>query len=180
MNDVFGYIRVIKPRYMAQAQQDAMAENGVTKFVVDGSRKDATIRNDFIRCIRPGTVVAIRHLFLLARPGGGRKDLWKAFDEIEARGGVIWELYTGRKTSNKSERDKMMREAIDALAKGRHKRSGSDKRGRPSKSFTDAEVRQAHAAWHSRKLKTWAQVQEKLPAGFSLNRAFKLWGPRDE
>ena len=178
MNDVIGYIRVIKPRYALQCQQEAMAENGITRIVVDESKDDRR-RSDMVRLVRTGTVVAIRHLFLLARPGSGRSDLWKAFDAIEDRGGVVWELYSGLKTNDKAQRDQMMRDAVEVLAKGRHKRSAADKRGRPSKAFTDAEMRQAHAAWNSRKLKTWAQVQENLPEGFSLNRAFKLWGPRE-
>jgi hypothetical protein len=73
----------------------------------------------------------------------------------------------------------MTRAAIDALAKGRHKTEGSDKRGRPLQKFTAAEMQQAKDAWHSRRLKTWDDVRKKMPKGFSLNRAYRLWGARN-
>ena len=178
MSDVYGYIRVILPRYARKGQQDAMDANGITRIVVD-EKRDGRNREDLVRMVRKGTVVALRHLFLLARPKGGRRDLWNAVDAIEARGGILWELYTGLRSDDKKQRDEMMRDAVEALAKGRHKRSAADKRGRPPMTFTPEEVEQAKAAWHNRKLKTWAQVQEKLPVGFSLARAHKLWGARE-
>ena len=187
MNDVIGYIRVILPRYAMRGQQEAMERNEVQHFIVESTKKHQAgipgTRAEVTRMMCKGRTLAIQHLFLLADPkakrGQSRRDLWKAMDEIEKRGGVIWELYTGLKTSDRKERDQMMRDAVEALAKGRHKRSASDKRGRPVKEFSADEMKTAQAAWHNRKLKTWAQVKEALPAGFSLARAHKLWGARE-
>jgi hypothetical protein len=49
----------------------------------------------------------------------------------------------------------------------------------PTRTFTQEQTAQANAAWHNRKLKTWAQVKEKFPEGFTLARAYKLWGARE-
>ncbi len=183
MNDVIGFIRVILPRYALAGQKEAMERNGIEKYLVEGGRKPKPTgtRHDVTRMMCEGRVFAIQHLFLLADPAkrtAQRRDLWKAIDEIEKRNGVIWELYTGRRSDDKRQRDEMMRDAIEALTRGRHKRSDTDKRGRPQKTFSEAEITQAKAAWNSRKLKTWKSVQEKLPPGFTLWRAHKLFGPR--
>ncbi len=177
MDDVIGYIRVIPPRYVLAGQKEAMDAQAINRLLVD-DRKTSRAREALVRMVRTGTVVAIRHLFLLACPKAGRRDLWKAIDAIEARGGVLWELYSDRRTSDKKQRDEMMREAVEALARGRHKRSAADKRGRPRKDFTAQEIEQARAVWHNRKVRTWAEVKVKLPSGFSLARAYKSWGPR--
>jgi hypothetical protein len=178
MTDVYGYIRVILPRYARKGQQEAMDVHGITRILADEKDSEAQ-RASLVRMVRNGTVVAIRHLFLLARPKHGRSDLWKALDAIENRGGVVWELHSDRKTSAKPERDQMVRDAIEALARGRHKRSKWDKRGRPRRAFTVEEVEQAKAAWNNRKLKTWKEVEARLPVGFSCARAYRLWGARE-
>lgn len=184
MNDVVGYIRVILPRYALVGQKDAMERNGVANYLVEGGKRPAPTgtRQDVLRMMRSGRLLAVQHLFLLADPrkrSGQRADLWKAIAAVEDRGGAIWELCTGRKSSDRKERDGMIADAIEALARGRHKRSASDKRGRPPKEFSEAQWKQAHDAWHSRKLKTWLAVKAALPKGFTLDRAYRKWGARD-
>lgn len=175
---VIGFIRVILPRYTEAGQRQAMTAHNITRVLQDG---DALLR--MLRPDQP-TVVAVLHARLLANPrdkrkkGGTRKAFWTAFDAIEKRGGVIWELYTGLRTDNREGRDKMTREAIDALARGRHKTRQSDKRGRPPKTFTEAQWEKAQAAWESRKLKTWADVQEKLPRGMTVRDCWNRFGRR--
>jgi hypothetical protein len=141
MNDVIGYIRVLLPRYARAGQEEAMQRNGVEKYLVEGGKKPKPTgtRHDVTRMMCEGRVLAIQHLFLLADPktrSSMRRDLWKAIDEIEKRKGTIWELYTGLRSDDAKQRDLMMRNAVEALARGRHKRSDSDKRGRPKKEFT--------------------------------------------
>jgi len=186
MSFILGYIRVILPRYPESGQRKAMETNSIERIVQEGGKRNANgSRADLLRMVRGNTTVAVLHTFLLADPankrkrGGTRADFWKVWDEIEERGGRVLELYTGLKSDNPADRDKMTREAVEALARGRHKTSASDKRGRPKQEFTPAQVQQAHDAWHSRKLKTWAAVQAKMPKGFSLSRAYKAWGARN-
>lgn len=182
-DDIIGLIRVLKPRYTEAGQRTALAVKEVnTRCVLDLGN---TTREELLRMTRPGTVIAILHLHLLADPkrkrqkGGMRADLWEALDLIEKKGGVVWELYTGLKTSTREGRDMMTREAVETLARGRHKTERSDKRGRPEKKFTDAEWTQAKTAWDSRKLKRWVDVKAKLPKGMTLKRAWAKFGPRN-
>lgn len=184
MSDVIGYIRVILPRYAKKGQADAMELHNVETVITEGKKGNGT-RDDLLRMVRRGTTVAVQHLFLLADPKAGRKphglrgDLWVALDAVEQRGGALWELYSGLRSDTKQGRDEMMRAAVEALARGRHKRSAADKRGRPAQEFTDRETNMAKAAWHNRKLKTWADVRAGLPTGFTINRAYRMWGARN-
>jgi hypothetical protein len=188
MNDVIGFIRVILPRYTEAGQRKAMDAHSIDRVITEGAkviRRFNGSRADLLRMVRDGTVVAVQHLHLLADPkakrkrGGTRADLWKALDHIERNGGAVWELYSGLRTDTKEGRDAMTRAAVETLARGRHKTHGGDKRGRPAKTFTEAQWAKAEAAWNSRKLKTWAAVKEKLPEGMTLKRAWAKFGPRN-
>lgn len=174
---------------MAAGQREAMELHGVAFVFQEGGKLVGQVkpasRDDIIRMRAPGRVFAILHLFLLADPkrkrkkGGTRADLYSAIDQIEAGGAIIWELYTDRRTDDRRQRDLMVRDAIEALAKGRHKTRGSDKRGRPEKKWTEAEWAQARTAWFSRRVKTWAAVKKRLPKGMTLKRAWQEFGARD-
>jgi hypothetical protein len=184
MNDVLGYIRVILPRYAEAAQRKAMDAHSI-RYITEGGKRGAGTRSHLLRMVRSGTVVAVLHLHLLADPktkrkrGGTRADLWSVIDDIEKRGGSFWELYTDLRSTDREGRDRMTREAVETLARGRHKTRTSDKRGRPKKAFTDAEWAKGKAAWDSRKLKTWAAVQEKLPARMTCKDLWQKFGPRN-
>lgn len=190
MIDVLGYIRAILPRYPEASQRKAMDAHSI-KAVAEGGRA-GLVRAEFIRMVRPGTVVAVLHLHLLADPkckrkkGGMRADLYKAIDAIEKRGGTIWELYTGLRTDNREGRDAMTRAAVETLARGRHKTERSDKRGRPSADFTAQQLKDAKAIWRNVKdYPRWedadtalAEIVSKNGIVFTRNRAFALWQGR--
>lgn len=195
MSDAVGYIRVLIPRYRAAGQIEAMEAHNIRSVVYEGRgqpKSDAVRivkgdRNGFVRMSGKGRAMAVRHLFLLADPkargkrGARIEDLWSAIHRIEERGGYLWELNTGRRSNDPQQRDAMIRDAIVALARGRHKRGPSDKRrGRPKKDFSAAEWKQAYDAWRSRKVKTWAAVRAALPRGFTVDRAYEEWGARDD
>jgi len=183
---IIGFIRVLPPRYTEAGQRQAMADHSIARVLQEGGKQPRGDLETLLRMLRPGerTVVAVLHALLLANPrdkrkkGGTRKAFWTAFDAIEAKGGIVWELYTGLRTDSREGRDKMTRAAIDALARGRHKTSQSDRRGRPPKTFTDAQWEKAEAAWNSRKLTTWADVQEKLPKGMTVRDCWNRFGRR--
>lgn len=188
MNDVLGFIRVILPRYTEAGQRKAMDANSIERVLTEGSKQQRRFqgtRAELLRMVRPGTVVAIQHLFLFADPktkrkrGGTRADLWRAVDDVERRGGSFLELYTGLRSDTREGRDAMTRAAVESLARGRHKTGKGDKRGRPKKEFPAADLAKAKAAWESRKLKTWAAVQEKLPEGMTTRDCWNLWGSRN-
>jgi len=156
----------------------------VEHVLQEGGKRGTATRADLVRMVRSGTVVAVQHLHLLADPkakrkrGGTRSDLWKAVDAIEQRGGVFWELYTGLRSDTREGRDAMTRAAVEALARGRHKTSAADKRGRPKNTFTDAQIEKARAVWESRKYKTWNEAVAKLPVGMKKSDAYRLFGKR--
>lgn len=190
MSDVLGYIRVILPRYTEAGQRKAMDANSIERFITEGAkviRRNNGTRADLIRMVRPGTVVAILHLHLLSDPrtkrkrGGMRADLWNVVDQIERKGGTLWELYSGLKSDTREGRDAMTRAAVESLARGRHITSKGDKRrqGRPKKEFTEAQWAKGKAAWDSRKLKRWVDVQEKLPEGMTCKDLWQKYGPRN-
>lgn len=185
MNDVIGFIRVILPRYTDAGQRKAMDAHSIDRVLTEGGKRGRGTRADLMRMVRPDTVVAVLHVHLLADPrtkrkrGGTRADLWKAIDHIEQRGGVIWELYSGLRSDAREGRDAMTRGAVETLARGRHKTRASDKRGRPKKTFPAADLTKAKALWESRKLKTWADVEAKLPDGMTPRDCWNLWGSRN-
>lgn len=139
-----------------------------------------------VRSVRPRDVVGVTRLWVVADPkrgrkGGMRKALYAAADAIEERGAVIEEVETGRVSSDPKQRDAMMRDAIEAVTKaGRGMSSAANARkGRKAVEFSEAATEKAKAVWHSRKHKTWADAAAAMPKGFTVHRAFKLWGKRN-
>ena len=52
------------------------------------------------------------------------------------------------------------------------------KRGRRKMEFTPEQIEDARKVWESGEVKRWEDVSGLLPAGFTTDRAFKLFGPR--
>lgn len=182
--DTIGVIRP-HPRIKEQGQRSRLNADGCRVVMVLGTKPKQYARDELERLVRVGTVVKVVHLFLLAeprarsKPGGWRGDLLKTMGRIEKRGGVIKDVHTGMTTADPEHRYAMVALAVEQLARnGRSIGLQGAKRGRIRRIFTPAEMKQAQDAWESRKLKTWHDVREKLPKGFSLARAYKLWGKR--
>lgn len=185
---VSGFVRVLPPRYKIDGQRRALEQAGVSRIYIEGTKGNATL-NDVIRNLRPGDVVAVVHTFLLADPrmkrklGGARADLWTKVDAIENPGASIWEVSSGLRSSDRKQREVMMREAIEALARGRHKTSNSDKRGRPPWEPTKDEYNGAKAIWDSRHVKgvkrAVAAIKKKISPKWSQSRLYDEFGPRN-
>jgi hypothetical protein len=143
-------------------------------------------RDQFVRMSGRGRLLAVQHLFLLANPklpgkgGARRRDFYAAVDRIEERGGILWELYTGRRSDDPRQRELMIRDAVEAMATGRHKRTSMDKRGRPPKTFPPEVLEKAKAVWESRKYKTWDEAAKHLPPGMNKWDAWEEFGPRGD
>lgn len=121
-------------RHSLPSQTIALEAVGVTK-----------IYDDLDLCIRQrrrgkDDMVAVVRLLLLADPsrryqaGGMRQALYKAVDAIEAAGASILEVDTGRTTADARQRDMMIRDAVDDLARTR---KGTRRPGRPNRVWTD-------------------------------------------
>lgn len=185
-------ISIIRPvkGQAERRQRDACEEAGATVHYVIGT--DCQSWRDAIRSVRRGDVVAVMHLALLpdakTRKLIPSQDMRDALEAIERRGGSLVEAATGRRSSVASERAAMIADAARSLGSGGRSLSSEQarangakagaSRGRPAARFSDADMVRARAAWDSRKLATWADVAEALPEGFSVDRAYKLWGPR--
>jgi hypothetical protein len=185
--DALGYIREIKPRYVAASQRKAMATHNIKSVIQEGGQAApgvvlGTIK-DVVKMGARGRVIAVQHMFLLANPrsskrlGGKRKDFWRTLDALEAKGCILWELHTGCRSDNPKERDLMTREAIEALARGRHKVSDADKRGRPPREWTATHKKIIEASWLSHAYATNAEAAEAASAelGFEVSQ-YVCWG----
>lgn len=183
MTTVRGFIREIRPRYLAKSQRKALADAGVSFVYEQGSKRANATRDDLERSLRSGDVVAVLHAFLLAdqsKRGKTREDLWRCMDAIEARGASVWELYTGLRSSDKRQRDIMLRAAVEALARGRHKRSENDKRGRLPWEPDETAKLKAEVVWRSPKY-TWkgAVIElRKQDKRWSGPKAYRIFGKR--
>ena len=192
IKEACGFIRGSIPRFTPEGQRNAMDAHSIPWAVQEGGKTltaapnvTRDTREAFLRMAKPGRLMAVHHLFLLVDPsakakgGGKRKDLWNAIRRIEANGGIVWELATGRRSDDPVQRDGMIEDAIDALARGRPKYSNRDKRGRPPKTFPDATWEKAKAVWESRRHKTWQAAAKHLPKGMTAKDAWSRFGPRD-
>lgn len=59
------------------------------------------------------------------------------------------------------------------------KEGRSERPGRPKKAFPGIDLVKVKALWDSRKLKTWAAVEAKLPPGITVRHCWNLWGSRN-
>ena len=141
-----GYVRD-HPKRSVAAQRALMARHGVAKVYAD-----------LALCIRQrrkgaGDVVAVAWLPLVADPkrrtvaGGLRAAMLDAIRDLDRAGATVMELETMRSTSDASQREAMILDAIDALARTR---VGVRSPGRPSIVWTADQQRTMREHWRSR------------------------------
>lgn len=168
----------------------ALAAAGAQHFKkVDGAK--ITWR-DVVRTVRPGDVLFIWVLVNVPTRRGGDElppsgQPREFIREIEARGGVLVEVYTGRTTAKKQDKEAMIRDAVGALkSKGRKRMpSGYRKKGRRAVAWTDEQLEQAKRAWFSRDYETNEIAERHMPTvevegkpvPFGSTRARRMWGP---
>ena len=135
-----------------------------------------------IKSLRKGEFVAVMRLHVLApvklrtadRP---RRALWDAIKRIEAKNSYIFEVETGRSTSNKSERDDMIADAIEALTHSGRSPRRRDGAGRPPKVFPPEQIEQARTAWFDLRHRTNKAAIAASPKGWAMSRSYKMFGP---
>lgn len=171
------------PRLRASGQKRILEAAGFDPIYELG--KDCTIE-DAVKSMRPGNTAGVLRLWVLAdlkrgRKGGARQALYTAIDAIEARGAVIEEVESGRVTSDPKQRDAMIREAAEAVTRGGRGLASVKNlpRGRKALEFSPATVEQARGVWESRRHKTWDDVKAALPKGFTVHRAYRMFGKRN-
>jgi hypothetical protein len=102
---------------------------------------------------------------------------------LEKRGGTIKDVDSQLTTTNTEHRYALVALACDQLARDgkgiRSRANGMVRKGRPVRTWSPDEWKQAENAWNSRKLKTWDDVKAMLPDGMSLARAYRAFGARN-
>jgi hypothetical protein len=175
-DDAIGFVRKHR-RISEDVQRAALKEDGVRGIVTE--------RADVERMATAGRLFKARHVFLFADPrtrkkaGGWRKDLMAFIARMDKKGAVLKDVDLQLRSDVPGERVRLIEAAIEQLASnGRTTHLDGRRQGRKALVFTADEMRQAETAWNNRKLKTWAEVQAKMPNGFTVTRAYRLWGAR--
>ena len=141
---------------------------------------------DFIASLRKGDIVVVVWLHVLAPPRvtydiRPRDELWDAIAQIEdEKGATIFEAGSGRHSAIKTERDGMLRDAIEALTSaGRAAASAENGRkspGRKPDEIDPDEMKLANAVWHDVRYYSDREAMAAGPAGWSRYRYRKYFG----
>lgn len=176
-----GYVRPLG-RLTAAGQLATLREHGIGRetVYVEGDGPEGI--EALIRSVRKGEAVAVVRLHVLAPPKLKTADrprlaLWDAIKRIEAKGAHIIEVESGRSTANRSERDDMIADAIEALTHSGRSPRRRDGAGRPPKAFTDEQIKQARSAWFDLRHRTNKAAIAASPKGWSMTRSYKTFGP---
>jgi hypothetical protein len=176
-----GYVRHL-PRLKAEGQTEALQRHGVPDPKIYTEGKNGESLETLIRSLRKGQAVAVVRLHILAPPklrtaDQPRRALWAAIKAIEAKGASIIEVESGRSTANKSERDDMIADAIEALTHSGRSPRRRDGAGRPPKVFTAEQIEQARTAWFDLRHRTNRDAVAASPKGWAMTRSYKKFGP---
>lgn len=175
-----GIIRNTIPRYSLEGQRQAMEQNGVTVVYEDDGKKPYS-REAWIKSLRSGDVATVAWLGILVDRIGSTKarhrDLQSVMEEIEERGATIWELATGRRSSDKKERDAMVFDALEGLSRGRFDK-GTSRLGRPPRFRSPEEKAIIWEEWHEKRHKNNAAAaiaaSKRLKRNISANLMWKI------
>jgi DNA invertase Pin-like site-specific DNA recombinase len=164
-----GYVRH-SGRVSGKKQIASMVGHLVEPYYVQGEDEDVM---DAIRSIRPGDELCVTTLDRLAPK---RTQLGELIEEVHKRGGVIFELDTGRRSDDVRALPAMISEAFEALLRDhRHqqRRTGrkvGKKGGRPVRSDRMPEA-EALAIWRNLELNDWQALQQMT--GWTLRTAYR-------
>ena len=182
-----GFIRPTS-QHPERRQIEALRAAGASVLYIVG-REGVTGWREMVAQRRRGDLVMVEGLALLAEPKSKTvrwpsQDLRDALEEIERRGAIVVETHTGRRSDVPEDRRIMIELAVQALGAGQRSlpsdvaRANGMKAGRRKKEFTPEDIDKARHIWESRKYKTYKQAAAALPKGFSMMRAFRMFGPR--
>lgn len=181
LSTAFGYVRHL-PRFTASGQEATLLAYGVAPNRIFVEGRGGETLEACIRLLRPGNVLAVRHMHLLAPPKTSTNDkprraLWAAISAIEDRNASVYEVSTARSSLNRIERDGMLADAIEALTHaGRSPRKGHLP-GRPAFEFTEKQIDQARRAWFDIRHRTNSDAIRASPNGWTVQRSYDEFGP---
>ena len=177
----FGYVRHLL-RFAASGQETVLIAYGVppNRIFIEG-RGGETLEA-CIQLLRPGNVLAVRHLHLLAPAKSSTNDkprraLWAALKAIREKKASVYEVSTARNSLNPDERDDMIADAIEALTHaGRSPRKGHLP-GRPAFTYSEKQIDQARRAWFDIRHRTNSDAIRASPKGWTAQRSYDEFGP---
>jgi hypothetical protein len=157
---------------------------GAQHFIEIGGKHETW--RDAVRLVRPGDTVFIWVLVRVPTRKGQDElppvaQVREVIREIHDRGGVLIEVYTGRRSSKATDKSAMIADAQRSLktAGRRLLPPGHASPGRRERKFTAEEWALAETIWRDvHKFPSWEFVQQHLPEGFTTARAFRKWGAR--
>ena len=168
-------------RHRDKTQEAKLKTGGVEVIYVEGRGKENWA--ECVRSIRRGNEIVVTSL---ARVGSTRDALRTAIETVQAKGGVIVELETGRRSDDMQALPAMIFDAVDELAQDRRAytskeaKSAARKRWEKEDRAPRAGVREAEAAW--RDTVNYRTNPEALGApgmaGWTLREAYRAFGPR--
>lgn len=170
-------------RLSASGQITAANANGYSIHYVVG--QDVDDWPEYAQQVDDGDECGIARLVLFVSPSvkparARRAELQECVRQIEDAGGVICEWETGRKTSNRDDRDAMIADAWEAIASGHLVPKRGTTLGRPRKTFSDRDWKRAERVWFDKRLATWDDVAAKLPDGMSPRDCWRRFGRREK
>lgn len=148
---IAGYVREVPGRLTAATQKRALDAVGCDLLYMEGKIENALAL--LIRQRRPGDIVAVYELRVIADPksarklGGLRASLFASMDAIEDKGASFWEVSTDLRSTDLRQRDRMIRNAVNRIARSRTGRPA----GRPTREFSAAELDIMRRHWTSLK-----------------------------
>lgn len=161
-----------------EAELRAAGAQHITR--IDGK---ARTWRDAVRLVRAGDTVRVWALVKVpTRRGQDRlppvAQVSDFVREVEARGGVLIEVYTGRTSAKKADKSAMIEAAEAALkSKGRTRLPGGfRKAGRRPMPISDAQREQARKAWFSKDYATNEIAVRHMPEGWTARRAWREFG----
>lgn len=184
--DKIGVVR--QHRWMSADEQAELLKARCRKIVsLGGGKLQQADLDQLVTLARDDTVIEFVHAFLLADPrrkkakGGLQADFRAALARIEKRGAAVVDV-DGQVCSQKHRRALLALVDADLARSNRGAKSatnGARSRGRQAADFTDAEMKEAKAVWRNVKdYPEWDDAAGALPEGFTVHRAYKLWGSR--
>jgi hypothetical protein len=174
----------------ATEQERILTERCRIVVSLGGGKAKLVTLDELAKLTRPGDVIELVHVFLLADPRkkhvvGGMKASLKAAIAllVDKRQGIISDADTGLTTETPGHRKAIMALAEDQIGRSnkgiKSALNGAKSKGRPADKFNDYEMKKAKAIWRDTKdYPTWDDAKSFLPEGFTAARAYKLWGKR--
>ena len=179
----------------ADAQAKRLREDGIREVVsLNGGKKlKQVVFDDLRKFARPGTVFKLVWAFLIADPRKRGVAAQKADFDVklatltEKRGAVVIDVESGLTTAEPGPRRALVDSAYGMIGRScqglKSALNGKRNKGRPRLTFTADELSNFKAVWRDRvEYPTWDEVRNAYfnmkPDGFTVERAYKLWGPR--